>query len=319
MPITPKQLEDRHNYFGSSEMASLLGIHSYVGETPAKIVLSKIKRLEGEEVVEDYKQAGNEYEEATLNKGAKQLGVKIRKNQFRRHPKKIHLGAHIDAITIPDGRAMEAKMVGRRNPLLPEWGDEDTPNDIPESVIIQTMVHMACQDTDLCYVPALILGDFHLYHTVRNDELIHIIEDTAEEYWEKYVVPGKIPPDSEPPPYDFVKRLVRQPRERVVITYGEFERVAMAYEQYRNADKAWKEEKSRILAEYPDAEEFVCETDDTRLFTYYASERRYAPGVEKLTEFAETLPEDKASELLGLIKKSTVRRFLPRKSKNGAA
>ena len=96
--------------------------------------------------------------------------------------------ADVDGIC-EDGRILECKTARSGK----DWGEEGT-DEIPQYYQTQVQHYMAVLGAPVCDVAVLIGGsDFRIYTVRRDQELIDLLINDEEEFWEKHVVPG-IPP-----------------------------------------------------------------------------------------------------------------------------
>lgn len=248
MPITEEQRKQRKARLGSTDIAAILGVDHF--KTAYDVYLEKTGKLEDEKKVEEYKTAGNMFEDGILTYAEQQLGKLVR-NQFRA-AEGLPIGSNIDAIVIEplDGVALEndpvdAKTAGLYGPLVEEWGEEGT-DQVPDRILIQGHVHMLCTEANVCHIPTFLGGrGFKMFRINRDAEVIDLIKKSAIEFWNKHVL-ADVPPEDVLPNLELIKRIRRVP-ESVVDVPSEIIAAWLESKDALNIAKKIKEEAERML------------------------------------------------------------------------
>ena len=203
MPITPKQIEQRKNYIGASDIAAIMGLSPW--RTAYDIWTEKTGKLDDSKGT-DATLAGQAFEKAILLLAEPQLG-KLLLNQFR-VLKGTHLASHCDSIVKETGRPAEAKL--RR--FDDGWGEPNT-DQVPDDVIVQAQVQLLCTQKDFAHIIAVIAArawKVQLFIVPFDTQIADIVRESAEMFWDKYVL-RDTPPDDSLPTFETIKRIRRKP------------------------------------------------------------------------------------------------------------
>lgn len=183
-------LKLRRRGIGGSDVAAIIGISKW--RTPLDIYNDKTEEGEPADGQEDDNPSmewGRRLEPVIREKYADATGFRVSKPEAMfvntDHPFMI---ADVDGIC-EDGRILECKTARSGK----DWGEEGT-GEIPQYYQTQVQHYMAVLGAPVCDVAVLIGGsDFRIYTVRRDQELIDLLIQDEEEFWEKHVVPG-IPP-----------------------------------------------------------------------------------------------------------------------------
>ncbi len=189
--LTDKQLQDRKNYIGGSEVAAILGMSPYVsthalyrqklGETPS---------FEGNK----HTRAGSIMEPSILAFYNSETDVKLQPlsdDELERiHPVYPYMRGHLDGIDIKGG-VIECKNVGSF--AAKEWGCPDKLN-VPDSHLVQLMYYCAITDAPYGKIVAYFGGsDMRVYHYERQATLEKEVIERVKNFWENHIL-TKVPP-----------------------------------------------------------------------------------------------------------------------------
>lgn len=183
-------LKLRRRGIGGSDVAAIIGISKW--RTPLDIYNDKTEEGEPADDQEEDNPSmewGRRLEPVIREKYADATGFRVSKPNAMfvntGHPFMI---ADVDGIC-EDGRILECKTARSGK----DWGEEGT-DEIPQYYQTQVQHYMAVLGAPVCDVAVLIGGsDFRIYTVRRDQELIDLLINDEEEFWEKHVVPG-IPP-----------------------------------------------------------------------------------------------------------------------------
>ena len=270
-PITKAQIKKRKNYIGSSDIPALLGESPY--NTAYDVWAEKCGLLVDEDRTETPAMLlGNCLEEGVIRRAVVDLGPLLR-NQFRVCPG-TKIGVNIDALRKQTGEPIEIKIANAfRSGQF--WGEEGT-DQVPNYTICQCHGHMLATGKDLCWVPALVNGDYALYVIKLNKDLVEVILAKAEDFWK--CVENKTPPEAQPS-LDVVRRLVRTPKKMVNIDDELVAKLVEARKAASVAKKAKDEATANVLAKMGDAEAGL--TAGLGAVTYYNEHRSGYSVAEK--------------------------------------
>lgn len=188
--ITELQAAKRREHLGSSDIAVMLGIDPF-GKTPYDLVLEKRGELLPQPANEAMTR-GNLLEDSILTYCEQELGKRLTKVGIERRVKDLPILVHADAKVAESGLPVDAK--SSSSGML--WGDPGT-SDVPDYVFVQAQTHMLAFEADLCYIPALLVKGgfkFALYTVKREESVINMIIERAQQFWQDYIVDKQTPP-----------------------------------------------------------------------------------------------------------------------------
>lgn len=248
--ITKKQLENRKNYVGSSDVAAILGLSPWA--TTFDVWLSKTSKLDEVKHTSEAMEDGNLLESVVLRWASKELGaIEKRPAMLEAKYQELPIVSHPDGIVKSDGTPVEVKTAGMRGALQGNWGEAGT-DEIPEQYLVQATVHMICMKSELCHVPAWVGHRGRIMYRVnRNPDLVSLILERVDAFWK--LVKSDTPPEGWPT-YEVARMIRRQEGKRIalpaspVATWRELE--AKAKEAKDAADQA----KAAVLAIMGDAQ-----------------------------------------------------------------
>lgn len=270
MTLTAEQLEARRERVGSSDMAALMGVPSFVNQSAWTVWAEKCGMLEPEQTTDESMEAGNMLEPVVLDFAERRLG-RLERQVLVPDPSGSRLGSLLDGRVISNNRPVEGKTSGIVGPIHGDWGEPGT-DEFPDNYVVQCQVHLACTGSDLCHLMVL-LGSrgFVEYQTEPSDALINTMRDVAADFFDGWVIPRRDPRDgwadrlvahgitleTDPctPTLNVVKRLRRVPDKRIDLPEPERFTEWQALRQARlDAEKAEDAAHAAILADIGDAQ-----------------------------------------------------------------
>lgn len=254
--ITEKQLQERKNYLGSSDIAAILGVSPYANAYD--IFLQKTGRVPIDNKGNQATHAGTFLEVGVLDWAENQLG-KLKRYNDEKLKDNIEISVpgfpivdHPDSIVIETNRPVEGKTAGLFGPLTENYGEGI--DELPDRVIIQCHVHMLATDSDLCHVPCFIGGrGFVMYEVKRDMIILNAIMDASIDFWDNYVEKDS-PPPNVIPSGEFVKRIKREPEKSVDIDKVLVDNWKNAKEMLKRAESIKNESQNELLAALGNAE-----------------------------------------------------------------
>jgi len=292
MAITQAQLKRRKNYFGSSDVAAILGVDPF--RSPADIFYEKTGRVE-EKPATAVMNRGTFLEPGIILFAEDFLGGKILKRDLEITSDDGLFIDHPDGIFKPNKRPVEAKAVHSLSskeystelhafidmPLNILWGEELS-GIIPKRVAAQCLVHLHCWKQDVCYVPVdLPFRGLQMFIVERNDEVIQRIIEICLEFRDAYIKTDTPPPDSLPSK-EIVRFMRRKPKSTIVIPNG-----LELVRAYENADtthaaaKAVKDAaKLALLGALKDAEQGNFDGGYVTFFQYHKQAEKKIRGAQ---------------------------------------
>jgi len=259
MPITELQREARRGRIGSSDMAAILGFDPR--RNASDVWLEKTGKLkEDEREMRDHDPllAGTFFEDGVLMYAEREFG-ELRRNQYRvAKGLAFPLGSNVDAIVKASGQPVEAKTTGLFYFSGEKWGDTDS-DQVPERVLLQSLVHMICTGFDTCRVAAFIGGrGFARYLVPFNQTVADMMIERADVFWNKHVL-ADIPPTDFHPHMEILKRVRRKPNKTILIP----NELVSTWLEKKAAKKLAEDEadgaQAALLTAMGDAEGAVCD------------------------------------------------------------
>lgn len=185
-------LTTRRQGIGGSDIAAILGLSQF--KTALDVYLSKT--TDQPEQQGEHLYWGHALENPIIDRFVRDTGANVIKQpEMRRHPQHQWAIANADAL-ITNGDTIEAILEIKTSSAFKsrEWGADDT-DEVPIEYIAQVQWYMWIYDVQEAYLAALIGGNqYRQYHITRDDELIAILAEKAQAFWQNHVIP-RIPPE----------------------------------------------------------------------------------------------------------------------------
>ncbi len=273
MAITERQRLQRQRSIGGSDIATLLGHNN---RTQYDLWLEKkhgVTTFDGNDATE----FGDVVEAGIADWAAGKLGVKIRKNVYRR-VKGMPFHANLDALVMDAPEAVEVKTSSYR--VEEDWGEPNT-DEVPHKVICQCQLQMHVAELDAVHVAAGLMPAFgsqrlRLYKVNRHDDLIDTLTTVGERWWNKYIIGDHVPADL--PSTEAIKRIQRAPNLTREIDRELLAELIQAKADARDANALVKDLTKALHASLydPDRNEFAeaGTVNGEPLVTYYEYHRK---------------------------------------------
>lgn len=234
--VTDRQawLESRRHWLGSTDVSAILGINPW--RTAYEVWLDKTGKLDDWEG-NNSTELGHILEPAILDEAERRWGPLERQKVVR--DKQAPLASTLDGWLIDQRRPVEAKTAGLTCEWveLGHWGESGT-DEIPDWYLVQNQTQLACTDSDLVHVLALIAGRGLVeYSIARDQKIIDMIRDKCSTWWYRHIVEGYEPSRDVPPDMDVIKRIRREPKSVVNLTTE----ASFLVDQWETAKKVAKE------------------------------------------------------------------------------
>lgn len=185
-------LIQRKKGIGGSDIAAIIGVSQF--KTALDVYLSKT--TDQPEQQGEHLYWGHALENPIIDRFIQDTGANvIRQPEMRRHPDYEWAIANADAL-ITNGDTIEAILEIKTSSAFKsrEWGADDT-DEVPIEYIAQVQWYMWIYDVNEAYLAALIGGNqYRQYHITRDDELIAMLAEKAQAFWQNHVIP-RIPPE----------------------------------------------------------------------------------------------------------------------------
>lgn len=196
-------LTARQTGIGGSDISAIMGVNPYA--TAYDVYISKTQPVEDTAGEPAY--WGTTLEPVVATEFAKRNDLKIQNVNFMmRHPVHTFAVANIDRAVInpeisgnvrfKDGKLttdtiLEIKTASEY--VAKDWGDEES-DQVPDQYMCQAQWYMGVTDTQVCYMAVLIGGNkYRQYRIERNQELIDVLFEVAEDFWVNNVLVGVAP------------------------------------------------------------------------------------------------------------------------------
>lgn len=185
-------LTQRKKGIGGSDIAAILGVSKF--KTALDVYLSKT--TDQPEQKGEHLYWGHALENPIIDRFIRDTGANvIRQPEMRRHPDYEWAIANADAL-ITNSDTIEAILEIKTSSAFKsrEWGADDT-DEVPIEYIAQVQWYMWIYNLQEAYIAALIGGNqYRQYHITRDDELIAMLAEKAQAFWQNHVIP-RIPPN----------------------------------------------------------------------------------------------------------------------------
>ena len=185
-------LTQRKKGIGGSDIAAILGVSKF--KTALDVYLSKT--TDQPEQKGEHLYWGHALENPIIDRFIRDTGANvIRQPETRQHPDYEWAIANADAL-IMNGDTIEAILEIKTSSAFKsrEWGADDT-DEVPIEYIAQVQWYMWIYNLQEAYIAALIGGNqYRQYHIKRDDELIAMLAEKAQAFWQNHVIP-RIPPE----------------------------------------------------------------------------------------------------------------------------
>ena len=250
MSLSDTHRARRKRYLGASDVPAVLGVSPW--KTARDVYYSKAAEFESKDKVSKAIQSGILLEDAVIDFAAGELGVKVKRNQFRVHRTLKWASATLDAV-IPclPTEAIEAKTTS----MTDQWGEERT-DQIPIYYIAQVQWQMFVADLSKIWVPCLMPDHalrFKLYVVERDDMLIDSIVSRCTSFWEDNVMAGEPPEDTVPAPRT-IQRMKRVPEKVTTVSDRFIEEWKVSKSELKVAKDKERDSRMRMLEQLGDAE-----------------------------------------------------------------
>lgn len=233
-------LTQRKKGIGGSDIAAIIGVSQF--KTALDVYLSKT--TDQPEQKGEHLYWGHALENPIIDRFIRDTGANvIRQPEMRRHPDYEWAIANADAL-ITNSDTIEAILEIKTSSAFKsrEWGADDT-DEVPIEYIAQVQWYMWIYNLQEAYIAALIGGNqYRQYHITRDDELIAMLAEKAQAFWQNHVIP-RIPPE----PQDGADAQKLYPRDNGDTAEADSDTLT-AYAELRELKAQEKELKAQIAA-----------------------------------------------------------------------
>lgn len=242
--LSAEQIASRREGIGSSDVATILGLSPYQGNTPLALWLEKTGQAVEVERDETAMELGHLFEPVLvlLFERQSKLTVLTRGEHVESvaHPDHPWRRANLDGRIADKRAAVEVKVVGVG--MMRDW-DANADDGIPHYVRCQVAWQMHVADLDMVYVVALIGGTtFRVYEIARDLEIERPIVAACEAFWRTVTERTEPDLDGSAIARAWLNRLYPPREPEVVVTLDEHDYedmgvIAMAKERAHEAAK----------------------------------------------------------------------------------
>lgn len=187
-------LAERRTGIGGSDAAAVLGLSPW--RTPVQVWLDKTGKSSPEPETEAMR-IGTELEDFVARRYMAETGRTVRR--FNKILRRGHLLGNVDRLVIPEGEKIASHKGEIRTDTLLECktSSREWEDGVPVYYLTQVQHYMGL-DPQLMHadVACLFLGrkHFEVFSVERDNEVIDSMAKRLEDWWNEYVVTGKMPP-----------------------------------------------------------------------------------------------------------------------------
>ena len=218
--LSAQQIADRRLGIGSSDVATVLGLSPYQGNTPLALWLEKTGmavKVERDEMALDL---GHLLEPVLLGVFERQSGLTVLTHgdgvESVSHPDHPWRRANLDGRIKGKRAAVEVKVVGVG--MMRDW-DVNSDDGIPHYVRVQVAWQMHVADLDMVFVVALIGGTtFRVFEVARDLEIERQIVTVCEAFWHRVTTRAEPEVDGSAIARAWLNRLYPPREPEVVVT-----------------------------------------------------------------------------------------------------
>ena len=171
---------------GGSDAGAICGVNPYSSQMKVfwDKTTEKVEEQDNEAI-----RIGHDLEQYVAKRFTEATGLKVRKSNFMYRSKEYPLMiADVDRLIVGENAGLECKTASAYN--ADKWKN----GEIPLHYVLQCYHYMAVTGKRTWYIACVILGREFTYRKLTwNDELINRLIEIEENFWNNYVVPGKIP------------------------------------------------------------------------------------------------------------------------------
>jgi len=250
MAITELQRTKRQQTLGASDIATILGANPW--KSPTDLWLEKTGQVESPEAGEAA-EIGDALELGIKPLAERRLNAKLVKPTGTFVHANGIMSANVDLMVGKAQRGspiVEIKTTGKAD----EWENDQ----IPTRVLLQVCAQMACSDAREVHIAALVARfglSLEMRHIVANKDILDlmaVIEEKAEKWWNDHVIAG-IAPDGVPS-MEYISKRKREFGKVVSVPSEIVARFEVAKAAAKEAETHAEETKVALLAALGDAE-----------------------------------------------------------------
>lgn len=247
-------LQERSKGIGGSDAGAILGLNKY--RTAFELWLEKTGQVEPVEIDNEAIYWGNEMEAVVAKEFEKRTEKKVRRTNFMySHPEYPFIKANVDRMVVGESALLECKTASAY--LAKEWESDE----IPATYLVQVQHYLGVTRKEKGYIAVLIGGNRFIWKEIeRDEELINMIFEAENNFWEKHVLGGVAPElDGSSAAEKYLKeKYERAEKDKEVVLPGEYKELLLQYEKIKSDEKLVKTAKTeienKIKAELKDAE-----------------------------------------------------------------
>lgn len=231
-------LDKRRKCITGTDIAAIVGLSKYA--SPLTVFMDKLAL--SEPVIENEPMRwGKLLEPVIMHRYAQENGVDVTPGVFM--VKDGIIGGTPDGLT--EAKLIEIKTAGLFSAKF--WGEPGT-DQIPDSYLCQVQWYMNLTDREKCDIAVLIGGqDYRVYHAHRNQNLIDLLVDSANDFWNSYIVPETPPPlDASKGADDYLKSFFPTSRGNIIRATHDMDEIARDLSKARDDIARAEEIKTKL-------------------------------------------------------------------------
>ncbi len=233
----------RRSGIGGSDAGAICGLNPF--RSAIDVWSEKTAETPGTERDSEAMRVGRDLEDYVAKRFCEMTGKKVhRKNAMMQSEEDPFMIANIDRMVVGENALLECKTANAY--AAEQWKD----GKCPEFYEVQCHHYMAVTGTDKVYLACLIMGiDFVICEIARDEEVISSLVSIEKDFWEKYVLPKRMPPpDGSDSAGNAIKEMYTASKAEVV-ELPDFEKQIKRYDEITGLMDTLKREKDQIKQE----------------------------------------------------------------------
>lgn len=247
-------LSQRQTGIGASEAAASVGLSNW--KPQLQLFLEKAGLREPEDLSDREEVAiGLVMEPVIAELYTAKTGREIVRPGYklRKHPDYDFIFATLDGETTTKDRIVEMKNIGHFSYIRGGWGDVDS-EEVPTDYFLQVQHQLGVTGYDVADLAVLIAGQkFRVYEIQRDDELIRMLTEKQDRFWNENVL-TKTPPvlDYHNPKANDLLKTIYPGTDGTTIVLDDGFRLAEEYQKFAAAESDAKKKREALKAEISD-------------------------------------------------------------------
>lgn len=247
-----KDIENRQNYLGGSDVGAVLGLNSF--KSKFTLWSEKVGNVEPEDISDrDSVWFGTQTEAINGKRFSMKTGKKIQRSNYAYGIKEYpFIRTHVDYLVKGESSGLECKFTGM-NRFDYENGE------VPPAHYAQVQLYMACTGKQNWYLSTIQGNRYHINSIARDDEFIEQMLKEMEDFWDHVQSGEPVEIDGSTSTSNTIASMFPESNEEVeTVNLDEFDGTLVALQELGNQQKNLKElsekYKNEIKAAMKEAE-----------------------------------------------------------------